>query len=99
MALIHIFCGLHPEVAISDLVRDIKVAPTNFINQKELVHSKFGWQRGFGAFSYSRSQIHSVIRYIERQEDHHKRKMFKDEYITMLVHPVALLQSFMYLVE
>ncbi|MDP2182014.1 MAG: IS200/IS605 family transposase [Actinomycetota bacterium] len=81
---IHIFIGLHPSIAISDLVRDIKVNSTNFINDKKLIRGKFNWQEGFGAFSYSRSQIKSVILYIEKQEEHHKRKSFKEEFIKIL---------------
>jgi putative transposase len=81
---IHIFIGLHPSIAISDLVKDIKVNSTNFINDKKMVRGKFNWQEGFGAFSYSRSQIKSVILYIEKQEEHHKRKSFKEEFIKIL---------------
>lgn len=81
---IHIFIGLNPMIAISDLVRDIKVNSTNFINDKKLIRGKFNWQEGFGAFSYSRSHIKSVILYIEKQEQHHKRKSFKEEFIKIL---------------
>lgn len=81
---IHMLFGLHPSVAISDLVRDIKVSSTNFINEQNFLRGKFCWQEGFGAFSYSRNQIHSVIQYIEKQEEHHKNKTFKDEYTKML---------------
>lgn len=81
---IHIFVGLNPSIAISDLVRDIKVNSTNFINDNNLVRGKFNWQEGFGAFSYSRSQIKSVMLYIEKQDEHHKRKTFKEEFIKIL---------------
>jgi putative transposase len=81
---IHIFIGLHPSIAISDLVKDIKVSSTNFINRKKMIRGKFNWQEGFGAFSHSRSQIKAVILYIEKQEEHHKRKSFKEEFIKIL---------------
>jgi REP element-mobilizing transposase RayT len=69
---IHIFVGLKPEKAISDLVRDIKHFSTKFVNDKKLSNVKFYWQEGYAAFSYSHSQIDSVIKYIINQEKHHK---------------------------
>ncbi len=80
----HVFVGLHPTIAISDLVRDIKAASSGFINEKNWVKGKFNWQEGFGAFSYSRSQIDTVIKYIHNQEEHHKKRTFKEEYLDML---------------
>jgi putative transposase len=80
----HVFMGLQPSVALSDVVRDIKNNSTNFINENRFVNGKFSWQAGYGAFSYSRSQIDRVHDYILNQEKHHTRKTFKDEYLTML---------------
>ena len=80
----HVFVGLHPTIATSDLVRDMKAASSGFINEKNWVMGKFNWQEGFGAFSYSRSQIDTVIKYIHNQEEHHKKRTFKDEYLDML---------------
>ncbi|MFH1946842.1 MAG: IS200/IS605 family transposase [Candidatus Magasanikbacteria bacterium] len=80
----HLLIGLKPSVAISDLVRDIKTGSTNFINDNKWIQGKFSWQEGFGAFSYSRSQIDSVIKYILNQEDHHRRTTFREEYIDFL---------------
>ena len=82
---IHLFIGFSPEVAISDLVRDIKSNSTNFINDKKLVKGKFYWQRGFGAFTYSKSQIPRVIKYIKEQESHHRKRTFKEEYLELLL--------------
>ena len=62
---IHAFVGLRPSMAISDLVRDIKNNSTNFINENKWVQGKFSWQEGYGAFSYSHSQINSVYNYIK----------------------------------
>lgn len=81
---VHIFVGLKASVSISDLVRDIKNNSTNFINEKKWVDGKFSWQEGFGAFSYSRSHIDRVYRYIQNQEEHHKVATFKEEYISFL---------------
>ena len=80
----HILIGLHPTQSISDLARDIKSASSIFINEKRWVRGQFNWQVGFGAFSYSRSQIDSVVKYIDNQEEHHKRRTFKEEYIEFL---------------
>lgn len=81
---VHLLVGIKPSIAISDLVRDIKAGSSNFINQQHWVKGKFNWQEGFGAFSYSKSQIDSVIKYILSQEEHHKKTTFKDEYFDFL---------------
>jgi REP-associated tyrosine transposase len=81
---VHMLIGMEPDIAVSDLVREIKKSSTNFINTKHLVRGKFNWQEGFGAFSYSRSSLDSVIRYIRNQEAHHQRTSFKNEYLAML---------------
>lgn len=81
----HLLIGLKPSIAISDLVRDIKAGSSNFINEKKWIQGKFNWQEGFGAFSYSRSQIDDVIKYILNQEEHHKKKTFREEYLDFLV--------------
>jgi len=81
---IHCFIGLKPSIAISDLVRDIKNNSTNFINDRKFIKGKFRWQEGFGVFSYSQSQIKDVYNYILNQEEHHRKKTFKDEYIEFL---------------
>lgn len=81
---VHLLVGIKPAMAISDLVRDIKAGSSNFINERKWMPGKFNWQEGFGAFSYSRSQIDHVIQYILGQEEHHKKKTFRDEYIGLL---------------
>lgn len=81
---IHLLVGLKPNVTISDLVRDIKAGSSKFINDCDWINGKFSWQEGFGAFSYSKSQIDHVIKYILNQEDHHKKQTFKDEYLDFL---------------
>ena len=82
---IHILIGMRPNIALSDLVRDIKSTSSNFINSKKWVKGKFNWQNGFGAFSYSNSQLDRVIKYVLNQEEHHKRKSFKKEYLEFLL--------------
>jgi REP element-mobilizing transposase RayT len=81
---IHIFIGSKPSTLLSDLVRDIKAASSKFINDKNWIMGRFSWQEGYGAFTYSHSQIDSVINYINNQEEHHQTKSFKQEYISFL---------------
>ncbi|MBS4027618.1 MAG: IS200/IS605 family transposase [Ignavibacteriales bacterium] len=80
----HLLIGLTPSISLSDLVRDIKAGSSKFINDSNWMKGKFNWQEGFGAFSYSRSQIDTVIKYILNQEEHHHKKTFKEEYINLL---------------
>ena len=77
---VHLFIGLWPSMALSDLVRDIKNNSSNFINNQNWLSNKFSWQEGYGAFSYAHSQIENVYSYIKNQEEHHREKSFKDEY-------------------
>ncbi|MCA1635069.1 MAG: IS200/IS605 family transposase [Acidobacteria bacterium] len=81
---VHILFGLKPDMALSDLVRDIKSNSSKFINERRFAPVKFGWQEGYGAFSYGRSQLSSIISYIHNQEKHHRRRSFKDEYLSLL---------------
>jgi len=81
---IHILVSLKPNISISDLVKEIKINSSKWINEKTFVYGKFQWQEGFGAFSYSQSQLDNVIGYINNQEQHHKKKTFKEEYIELL---------------
>ena len=81
---IHFFIGMKPTCCLSDLVREVKKASSSFIKEKQFSKLKFQWQEGFGAFSYSHSQLGDVIRYIENQKEHHKKKTFKEEYLEFL---------------
>ncbi len=81
---VHLLLGIKPNISISDLVRDIKSGSSKFITDNNWVKGKFNWQEGFGAFSYSRSQIDTVVKYILNQEEHHKIKSFKQEYLEFL---------------
>jgi len=81
---VHIFFGMKPIEALSDLIRDIKANSSGFINDKKWFRGKFLWQEGFGGFSYSQSQLNNVINYIKNQKEHHKKVTFRDEYISFL---------------
>jgi len=81
---VHVFVGLKPSKALSDLVRDVKNNSSNFINNNKWAIGRFSWQEGYGAFSYSHSQIGNVYDYILNQEKHYTKQAFKDEYIDFL---------------
>ena len=80
----HILIGINPSVSISDLARDIKANSSKWINAKKYSAKHFRWQEGFGAFSYSKSQIDRVAKYILNQKEHHKKRSFRKEYIEIL---------------
>jgi REP element-mobilizing transposase RayT len=82
---IHILIGMRPSCCLSDLVREIKKASNEFVNQKWPSKDKFKWQEGFGAFSYSHSALDNVIKYIQNQKQHHRRRSFKEEYKEFLL--------------
>ena len=81
---IHVFVSMKPDVSVSDLVKDIKTNSTNWINERKFLNSKFAWQEGFGAFTYAKSQVDTVCRYILNQENHHKKMTFEEEYKKLL---------------
>ena len=81
---VHILLSMSPTVSISDLVRDIKAGSSKFINEKGWTNGKFNWQEGYGVFSYSKSSVDSVVKYILNQEEHHKKKTFREEYLDFM---------------
>ena len=81
---IHILIGMRPTQSVSDLMKEVKGDSSYWINQKHFVQGKFSWQEGYGAFSYSKGQVPTVIDYIKNQEEHHKKKTFREEYLDML---------------
>jgi putative transposase len=81
---VHLLFELKPALRISDLIRDIKSNASKFLNEKNYIKGRFEWQDGYGAFSYSYSQINKVYEYIKNQEEHHRKKTFKEEYMEFL---------------
>ncbi|HKK68572.1 MAG TPA: IS200/IS605 family transposase [Bacteroidales bacterium] len=77
---VHMLFGMRPVESLSDLMKVVKWQTSTWVDDERLVRGKFYWQEGFGAFSYSKSQLPDVINYIENQEKHHKIKTFKEEY-------------------
>ena len=81
---VHILLGMRPIQSLSDLMQDIKGNSSQWINKKQFVRGKFLWQEGYGAFSYGKSQIDNVAKYIQQQEEHHKKRNFTEEYLELL---------------
>lgn len=81
---VHCFVGLNPDKTISDLVEKLKTSSNHFLKDKNWVDGSFSWQKGYGAFSYSKSHVERVYQYILNQEAHHQKMTFKDEYMTLL---------------
>lgn len=81
---LHILIGMRPTQSISDLMQDIKGSSSKWINEKKFLKVKFEWQEGYGAFSYSKSQVYIIIDYIKNQEQHHANKTFQEEYLEFL---------------
>jgi REP element-mobilizing transposase RayT len=81
---VHVFIGMRPTQSVSELLQDIKGSSSKWINERKLVKGKFEWQEGYGAFSYSKSQVKDVVAYIANQELHHHKKSFREEYVEFL---------------
>src|SRR5690606_31438286 len=76
----HVLIGLHPSISVSEMTREIKSGSSKWINGNKLMRGKFFWQEGYGAFTYSRSQLDTVVQYIRNQPEHHRKKTFREEY-------------------
>ena len=81
---VHILMNCKPNMNLSDNIRDIKEHSTKFINDKKIIKGKFYWQAGFGAFTVSKKDVSMVLNYIKNQEEHHKKKTFREEYLEFL---------------
>ncbi|MEZ4776260.1 MAG: IS200/IS605 family transposase [Bacteroidia bacterium] len=81
---IHILIGYRPSQLLGNLVENIKTSSNKWIKASGLSWHPFAWQNGYGAFSYSRSQIPAIARYIENQENHHRKQSFREEYLGLL---------------
>ncbi len=81
---VHMLFGMRPVQSLSKLMQQVKEDSSNWIKDNGLIKARFNWQEGYGAFSYSRSQVPQVIKYIQNQEIHHAKKTFLEEYLEML---------------
>jgi REP element-mobilizing transposase RayT len=93
----HVLLGLKPNIAPSELIGDIKTGSTNHINEQRWIGCRFSWQEGYGAFSVSHSHLGRVANYVRNQERHHRRRSFRDEYLSFLErHAVSFDQKFIF---
>ncbi|MFN8347640.1 MAG: IS200/IS605 family transposase [Spirosomataceae bacterium] len=81
---VHCFVGLRPAVSVSELMKIVKAKSSKYINDHQLTKERFEWQEGYGVFSYGQSQIENVYKYIQKQEEHHKKQTFREEYLEFL---------------
>jgi REP element-mobilizing transposase RayT len=81
---IHIFFGMRPKQSLSDLMKRVKEDSSSWINKKGFLKDRFSWQAGYGGFSYAKSEVPRVIRYIQNQKEHHKKETFIEEYLCIL---------------
>ncbi len=80
----HIFVGMHPSIAPAKLMEQVKSGSSNWLNNKKYIQGKFSWQDGYGAFTYSKSHIDKVVKYVLNQAEHHKKQTFMEEYLLFL---------------
>ncbi len=81
---VHILIGYNVNHLTPDLIEEIKTSTNSWIKSQGFTKFKFEWQKGYGAFTHSHSQIDTVAKYILNQEKHHKKKSFREEYLEML---------------
>jgi putative transposase len=81
---VHCFLGLKPVVSVSELMKTVKAKSSKYINDHNLTPRKFEWQEGYGAFSYRQSDVDTIFKYIQNQEEHHRIKTFREEYLDLL---------------
>jgi REP element-mobilizing transposase RayT len=94
---LHCLFGMRPVQALSELMKQVKQDSSKWINAHRLTKGKFSWQAGYGAFSYSKSQLPQVIQYIQNQQEHHKKRTFIEEYRAMLdAHEVSYDERFIF---
>ena len=81
---VHILAKLSPTIAISEALMLVKANSSKWVNEGDLVQPRFEWQTGYAAFSVSESRVGDVRRYIGAQEEHHRRRTFKEEFVELL---------------
>jgi REP element-mobilizing transposase RayT len=81
---VYMLIGMRPHQSISQLLQMVKEDSSKWIKQKMWCPHQFAWQDGYGAFSYSKNQVENVILYIQHQQEHHRKKTFREEYISLL---------------
>ena len=82
---LHIVCSLHPSVALADLVKDVKLGATAHIKEQSLFPHFRGWQRGYAGFTYAPEALPNLVRYVQNQENHHRKQSSLKETLELLV--------------
>ena len=80
---VHLLIGLRATACLADVVRDVKAVSSRWVHE-EIGERSFAWQEGYGAFTVSASQRGIVCEYIARQEEHHRKRTFQEEYRELL---------------
>ena len=86
---LHILTHIHPTISLASLVKDIKLASTEYIKNLKLFSYFSGWQEGYAAFTYSVKDKDGLIKYVRNQETHHRTKIFKEELMDLLTEHVV----------
>ena len=81
---VHFLVGMSPDISPSKLMEQVKSSSSKWLNEKKYIQGRFEWQRGLGAFTYSKSQLNRVVGYIMNQPQHHKKQSFREEYLLLL---------------
>lgn len=94
---VHLLIALPADTSIATAVRLVKANSSKWIHESQQAHASFAWQRGYGAFSVSRSQVETVRRYVERQPEHHRKRSFQAEYLVLLrKHEIAFDERYLW---
>jgi len=81
---VHCLAGIRPVVSVSELMKNVKAKSSKYINDHGLTPERFEWQEGYGVFSYHQSMVDRVFKYIQNQEEHHRKQNFEEEYVDLL---------------
>ncbi len=81
---VHCYSGLRPVVSVSELMKTVKAKSSKYINDHSLTPARFEWQEGYGVFSYRQSDVDTIYKYVQNQEEHHKAQTFREEYLDLL---------------
>jgi len=81
---VHVLCKLSKTRSISSVIEDVKKKSSKWIKSKGVKYKEFYWQNGYGVFSIGKSQANTLKEYIQKQEDHHRKKSFKEEFLEIL---------------
>ncbi|HEX3553002.1 MAG TPA: IS200/IS605 family transposase [Thermoanaerobaculia bacterium] len=82
---LHLLVRVRANLSLSDLLRSIKANSSRWVHERSETPRRFGWQEGYGAFSVSESAAGEVHRYIQSQEEHHRRRSFEEEWVGLLI--------------